>query len=218
MLLVLAVLMIASGAHASGNLAPVQVLTDSLADNVTTEDATPAAASDLVAGFIGETDSSIDFVWQVASLDDTLAASGPTPVIMYYEFQLIAPDGSEGLFSVRARLAPAAGTGGVIATFPTGSLQGNCTTTGTLVTCTPVAGAQVTVTVDAATDTVKASVRRTDLKSNGGAELAVDGTTLDEATLFDGIATCMTTPVVTPGSACDQGDLDDTYVLGTPRA
>lgn len=209
-------------AHAA-DLAPVLVLSDPTLDNLTTEDDTPfGAASDLVAGYIAESDAAIDFTWQVANLEPLLEPA-PMNTLHYWEFELTAPGGATALFSVRARMFPAPvstanPTGTPNPNWPVGQLQSNCVTANNLVTCSPVPGAVVTITIDSENDSITASVRREDLKSATGDALAVDGATLAEVDLFNGISTCLSFVAVTSAAACDAGDLDvGSYTLGSPR-
>jgi hypothetical protein len=207
----------------AGELAPVLVLTDPNLDNLTEENDTPlGAASDLVAGYIGETDTSIDLTWQVANLEPLLEGA-PINTLHYWEFGLTNPDGKSALFSVRARMFPtpvstANPTGTPNPTWPTGQLQSNCVTANNVVTCSSVPGAVVTITIDSENDQITASVRREDLKATTGEALAVDGATLTEAVLFNGISTCVSFVAATSAAACDGGDLDlGAYTLGSPR-
>lgn len=208
--------------HAA-TLEPMLVLSDAALDNFTQEDDTPlGAASDLVAGYIGETDTSIDFTWQVFNLEPLLEAA-PMNTLHYFEFELENPDGATAKFSVRARMFPvpvsrANPTATPNPAWPAGELQSNCVTTENLVTCSPVPGAVVTVTVDSENDQITASVRREDLKSATGEALAVDGASLYESDLFNGISSCVAFVAVTSAAACDAGDLDlGVYTLGSPR-
>lgn len=208
----------------AATLEPVQVLTDPALDTLLAETDEPiGAGSDLVGGWIGETDGTIDVSWEVANIEELLAPA-PINTAHYWEFELGIPGGPSAMFSVRARMYPlpvavtnpTASSGDP--TWPVGQLQSDCTTSNNLVTCKNVPGAVVTVSVDAETNRVTASMRRQDLKAATGELLAVDGAVMAETDLFQGIATCMTAVVVVPGNACDTGDLDmGTYVLGSAR-
>jgi hypothetical protein len=219
---------VAPHAHAA-TLAPVDVMSDPTGDHPLGDDTTPlGSASDLVGGAIGETDDAIQLVWKVADLRDELAQPIPSPIVLYYEFKLAAPDGGSGLFSVRVRLypdEPRPSTSDptnvpppmVPPVWPFGGLYSNCTTTGTLVSCTWNRDANVTVTEDVVANTITASVPRAFLKSNDGKLLAVDGAQLQDQALFQGIAVCVSTVAIISGNACDVGTQDDAYTLGTPR-
>lgn len=206
--------LIAPGAQAA-TLAPLQVFTDATVDGGPLYPDYELEAMDLVAGFIAETDTSIDFTWQVVDIPDGTGGI-PEVVHFYWEFTLDNPnDGKDPVpFSLRARaetpVLTDAGQRNV------GTLQSNCTTSNNVVSCTTIPGSVVTVTVDDAADTITASVRRQDLKA-GDTELAVDGALLNEADLFEGIASFVAAGVFV-SSTGDYADLDDTYVLGTPRA
>lgn len=208
-LVTLAFGLLASTAHAAA-LAPMAVFTDSTADGVVLADAQPPFA-DLIEGSIGETDDALQFVWKVADLPP-----GGVPEVAgyFWEFTLDDPNDSNpaAQFSLRAHLAPATSA---LAT--PGDLRGNCTTTGTVVSCSKIP-ASVTVSVDDVNNTVTASVKRADLKGKDGNSVANSGATLVEAVLFQGIAAYVSPYAVgTSGAGGDQADMDDTYVLGTPR-
>lgn len=199
--------------HAAGDLAPLQVFTDPQLDQPVLLEATPPY-QDLVAGYISETATDITFTWEVVDIPDPLEDGVPNISTYYWEFTLDVPD--DGIdpvpFSVRATPDRAGGTGSLEST--------PCTTENNLLECTPV-NARVTVAIDAAANTVSATLRRKDLRSNGaqagGTIIAVDGAELDEIDLFQGIAAFTSLVAVVPGSTADPADLDDIYILGTPR-
>jgi hypothetical protein len=213
-------LMCAPGAHAS-TLAPVAVFADGSADNFTGEDITPVGSmNDLTAGFIGETDDGLQFTWQVADYPDVPSANGvPLIATYYWDFSLRDPNVSGAAFDFQLNVsAPIVPGQHIPHTFDSASLGGNCTTTGNLITCTPIPGSVVTATFDTAANTITANVRRVDLKAPNGSDLAVDGATLDQAALFAGIAACPTLAgALVSIATCDTAVMDDTYVLGSPR-
>jgi hypothetical protein len=227
-LVALVVFMTASSAHAT-TLAPIQVFTDGLKDTAVAAQATPPG-QDLVAGFIGESDTTIDFTWQVADLPDPVNDAVPQKGVpdafaYYWNFQIGAP-GAETptLFELTATPSmyeysvnqPDVKQG---RTHTQAVLAANCTTTGgSLITCTRVPGSLVTLSIDGVANTITAHVRRSDMRDASGNALAVDGSELVDTTIFNNIAGCTTTPVVTSGNMCDDATMDETYVLGTPRA
>lgn len=197
-------------------LAPVQVFVDESLDTFTDPDVN-IAAQDLVSGSIAETDTSIDFTWQVVDTPDETAALGgiPEAVVFFWEFSLdVAGDDKDpAKYSLRARAPTPGGARGT-----GGSLQGNCVTTGSLVQCSAVPGNIVTVTTDPIANTITASVRRSDLKAGaGGTDVAVDGAVMIEEVLFRGIASFVSVGVSSSATE-DAADMENPYVLGSPRA
>jgi hypothetical protein len=209
----------APAAHAT-TLAPVAVFSDPLADGFTGEDITPVGAiNDLTAGYIGETEDSLQFVFQVADVVDVAPATGvPILAAFNWDFSLQNPDvtGAPTAFelSVAAPIIPGQH---VPYMFDNSYLGGNCTTTGTVINCPEIAGTVVTTSWDAAANTVTANVRRADLKDAKGNLLAVDGSVLAQAELWNGISVGPTIGVLEPGNTVDLAVMDEDYVLGTPR-
>src|SRR5687768_8191809 len=82
--------LVASNATAA-TLAPLQVMTDGALDGGILYPDYELEAQDLTAGYIAETDDTIDFTWQVVDLPD---GSGGIPEIVHYywEFTLDVPD------------------------------------------------------------------------------------------------------------------------------
>jgi hypothetical protein len=149
---------------------------------------------DLVAGYIGEDADTMSFTWEVADLGTYV----PETVQYYWDFALapsvegIVPCGEDpsGCFSVGASLD---------ATGPSGTLEANCVTTGTLVQCELLEDAEVIVTVSG--NQVTATVRRSDLGSPPA------GTILYEVEdLFLGIS-AFTKVGLSFGSQADQADM-----------
>lgn len=221
--------LVASGANAAGTLEPLQVFDDAVGDNATLGSDTPAAA-ELIAGYIGETDNTVDFTWKMA---DTPDGSGGLPegVAFFWEFQLDDNDGVADpvLFALRARPNYPLGLradvqheipGSPIGDRPIGgggSLQGDCVVTGTVTTCKPIRGSYVKVTVDDLANTITASVRRIDLRAADGQIIGVDGSVLTERKLPFGIAACVGVVLIS-AALCDEADLnladEPEYVFG----
>lgn len=214
----------------AATLAPVAVFSDSLADNPSGEDVTPVGgASDLVAGYVGETDDAVQVVWQVADLVDALAAPAPQfPVFYMWEMKLTEPNGKSSYFQARARLYPSEPTPinandptgaqnppDVPPYWPWGQLQGNCIAGTAVITCAPIA--HIDVTFDPIANTVTASIKRDLLKSSDGTPLAVDGAVMEGAVIFQGFAACIPVGLLLEAPLCDTAVMDDVYTLGTPR-
>lgn len=207
-------LLVPSIGHAA-NLAPLQVFTDAVADGVLLADATPESA-DLVAGYISEANienpatATISFTWEVVDILD--GTQGIPELQVFYWDMSIDPDatvaGDERSFQVVARL----GRSNI------GELNGNCTTNqANLTSCVALPGV-VTVSVDAAADTVTATVARKSLKYAGQSSVAVNGAKLSEVKLFQGIASYISPHrVITSSAGGDQADLDEDYILGAAR-
>jgi hypothetical protein len=201
-------------ANAAGTLAPVQVFSDPALDQPTFLEATPPY-QDLIAGYISETADNLIFTWEVADIPDPLTNGVPELAVYYWEFTLDAPGDNVDPIPFSLRASTHRGTA-------TGELESApCTTENNLITCAAVGGARVTVTVDAAKNQITASVRRRDLRTNGaasgGTSVAVDGATLEEVDLFQGIAAFTSAVAAVPGATGDPADLDDVYVLGSAR-
>ena len=204
-------------------MAPVQVLSDPPIDNPVLAEATPPFG-DLRAGYIGETDTTIDFTWEVEDIPDPLTTGFSGAATYYWEFTLDDPgDNPPVPFSLRvgggqfiARASVQVLDQGRTVTVGGGSLAGNCVTENNITSCTTVEGSSVSVKVDPVNDRVTASVRRKDMRGADGNSIAVDGATLDEVVLFRGIGAlpCVALCVST---FMDEGDMDAPYVLGSPR-
>lgn len=196
-------------ANATGTLAPVQVFEDGTLDSAFLAEATPEA-QDLVAGSIGETDEALTFTWKVVDImpeaEQALAA-----VSFYWEFQLDphVQNLEPGAYSLSVTPnAPDA--------ISNTTLSRNCTKTANLVQCETVEGANIAVDVDAEANTVTATVLRSDLKIEE-VDFAVDGATLTDVELFDGIATVVGVGLYSTALA-DEAVMDEPYVLGSARA
>ena len=226
-MLTLAVALVTTAAPAAGDLAPMQIVTDPVNDHPVWGDPTPEPF-DLVAVHIAETEKTVDVIWEYKDVPGANGQGIPEGLLSYFEFNL---DGA--IFSLRARPVYPARLGvhahcdvPGVPVFGTctgvgpggGSLQGNCTRVENIISCKPVPGAVVDVSVDDAANTITAKMRRLDLRDADDNFLAVDGALLAEEVVFIGIATCQGAVLVSAAN-CDEGDMDlDSYMLGTPRA
>ena len=178
-LLVLAIATIAAMAIVPAGAAPIaehKVFTDPVNGGAPLGPDATQPYMDLVAGYITETTDAIEFSWQVVLIDD-LATN--RLVNFYYEFAIgeslttIVPCNAEGnrCFSLTAGFnEDNAGQG---------TLRSNCG--GDVVITCQALPATVTVTIDAASNSVTASVPRADLGD------PADGEVLVEQNLFQGI-------------------------------
>lgn len=236
----LSVALVAGTAPASV-LDPLQVFEDPQFDHELWGEVEPSAtpqAFDLKAGYIAETDKTVDFIWEYWDIPDSSGGVVEANV-SYWEFSLDDPDGivDPAVFSLRARprwpmgfgvhthcevpgsptaVCRGVGPGG-------GELRSHCTTTNTLLRCDKVSTEAVTVVVDDVANTITAKVQRLHLRDNDDNLVAVDGTVLVEVDVFDGIATCQGVLVIRSDN-CDEADLtlnvdEETngYTLGQPR-
>src|SRR5688572_5990893 len=117
----------------AANLAPVQVLTDGINDGGPLAPDFELEAQDLIAGYLGETDDTIDFTWQVVDLPD---GSNGVPEAVHYLWEFTLDNPTDELkpeaFSLRARAeTPVVSEAGrpVDSRLWQASLRSNCTTT-----------------------------------------------------------------------------------------
>jgi hypothetical protein len=228
---VLAIALVATTSQAA-DLPAVQVFDDPTGDHALWVNVDPAATPplfDLVAGSIAETKDTIDFTWQYADIPDGTNGGLFEGHTTYWEFSLRTPGGAQMLYSLRARPYYPAGLGvhahcntgapvlGTCTGFGPGGgvIQGNCTTTGTVISCSTIPGSLVTVTADDAANTITAHVRRLDLRDNAGNFIGVDGSVLEETEIFQGIASCQGV-VLNSAANCDVADqtIIESYTLG----
>lgn len=185
--------------------AAVVLYTDPAGDGVVLGSALPPQV-DLIEGTLAETDEALVVGWRLLDVPDGTAGL-PMAQRLDFEFSLDDPDGVADPVSFGVRVE-------TTRTGTTGYLDGNCTP-GPPVSCTPVPGAVVATSVDPASDTFTAVVRRRDLRA-GSVGVAVDGAVLTEAVLYRGIASYLGVPaVVVTHNLSDQADIPAPYVLGS---
>jgi len=197
-------------AHAAGTLAPLGVLTDPVGDGALGIDAlvpgTGDSFADLVGAYIGETDTSLTFVWQVEDIPDPFTNGYPLLGAYYWDFSI-----DNGVEKQSWELTVNSGNTPTQAS--KGTLSNNCTLTGTLWSCSTL-GAKITVAVDPVANTISASVLRKDLKGADKKTIATDGATLQQEAFFGGVSAVFNTPGVIFSAFQDDGQMDDVYILG----
>jgi hypothetical protein len=194
-----------TGAHAATS--PTVVLyTDPVADGVVLGPALPPLV-DLIEGSITETDTHLLIDWKVVEIPD--GTNGlPGLQRLDFEFTLDIPGDAIAPEDFGVRLETTRG-GSTL-----GYIDASCTQ-GSTVSCTRLNSAVVTTSVDAATNTFRAAVRRSDLRS-GGVPLAVDGAVLEEFFMYRGIASYLgVAGFLVTHNLSDQADLPAPYVLGS---
>lgn len=176
------IVLVAVLALAPASAAPIEdhrVFTDNVNDgDPLAPDATPMF-QDLIAGYITETDTTMEFTWQVVDIDDIITNRF---ALFHWEFAFgesastVVPCDAEGnrCFTVRAGFGED-GTG-------LGALESNCA--GSPVVECELLDAEVTVTIDADSNAVTASVLRADIGEPADGEIMMEPTT----PLFRGIA------------------------------
>lgn len=198
----------ATGAQAATS--PTVVLyTDPTSDGVVLGPALPPTV-DLIEGAIAETDTHLIIMWKVATIVDGTNGM-PGTQRLDFEFTLDVPNDGKPAedFGVRLETSRTGGT--------TGYIDASCTEApkNSSVTCTRMNGAVVTTSVDAASDTFRAEVRRSDLKA-GGVSVAVDGAVLAEKRMYRGIASYLgIAGSLVTHNLSDQADITTPYVLGS---
>lgn len=186
--------------------------------------------TNLVDANVVESGDNLVFSWHVVDIPDVPLAPNPPVALprstdvahVYWDF-IVDADGlgrgadtageDQFAFSLRVNYVP---------TEADGLIQSFCTLTGgSLYQCSTIESVSVTAAVDAATDTVTASVKLSDLRDYkvlgqpAPNQIAVTGATLtdDAAGFASGPAACVGV-VLTSEANCDKANLDAAYRFG----
>lgn len=188
-----------SGRALFGGQAPVQIGSDEEGDPITP--LPPETGNDLVAAFVGQPDpvgGDLEFAFGLSELPP----SGGVPEFIRYFWDFgVHVGGETTLFQVEGRFTNVIGDAigqNPQARTPAFDLEGNCTQDGAIISCEKIA--ELDATFDTARDQIRVTVPRSLLEDQVGGSL--DGATIQEASIFQGIAVL---PAVV-GSVSGTGD------------